>query len=330
MLTDEEGFELRALSHDEVVYLGTAKIDYYFQENSSRRSFGNITYEDDNRKIIISCYFEIDIFEDFKKSFLNIYDSDDISIIDIIKCLPLDYITVLPDSSLYNKIEVTNKVTRKRNIYTIDNYKRKFLVNKNKYITLDGMLGCDGDFCGMKFTCGHDDYEVSVSVGKYQDINKGMEICLNFNIPIVYDILDYLFNLVLPVSIEEVYNKFLIFAKDIGDFPFVTVSIFNKGMEFTVQMCNGECIMMKNSTEKIGIEWEKAGSFKYEKKDTGSTVVIDKDLNAFYSGPVKYGLNSKVIDPNEILSYKAVLEAEEKLDEMVEISKEPFSRLRTK
>ena len=296
-----------------------------------------ITYEDGKKKIIIKCVGVNNFFSYFMKSFLEIYNSDDVTVIDVARCLPLDSGVYYEDNCSAD-ISIINKLNGKSDNLKISDYKKNLLINDEREIKISRIsdsMGC----CQMtKFACKCDDYELIVRLEKGSDVdideNNALENSFDFNNPIVYDILEYLNNLKLPADIEEVYIRFLSFSNELKEFPFLMISVFNKDLGFTIEMHNGECILLRSETDEYVSEWYKDGNFKYEKREElekGFIVTIDSDLKACYNGPVEFdSIDSRVIDPNEMLSYKAVVEAKTELYKMKEWSERPFTRMRIK
>ena len=290
-----------------------------------------INFENHSKYIIIDGW-NVDVSpEIFIKLFLMISDFDNISIIDAIRCLLYFSSISYDDVRDVAKINIIDKFTGNKEECLIKDFGRKLLMNDGREITIS-VSPYNGS---RKFSCKFGDNEVSVLLKKGIEIGNDVELSDggDYNIPFVYNIINYFNSLEFPVNVEDVYNKFLSFSfsKIYLNLSVMAISIFNKNIGFIIEMNNGKCIMTHCVTEKNVSEWGKDGNFKYKNKDTGAMVVIDKDSNTFYNGPVNCGLvDSKVFDLNELDFYRTILEAQDGLDEIRNLSNDVLARLKVR
>ena len=285
--------------------------------------FFTLNFENDNKKIVFDCG-RINInLSCFMNSFLKLFNYSNISIIDIIKSLLFNTFSLCD----VVKFNIFDKVTNSDENYLIIDDGKKFIMADGRIITMEKAYTCD-DY--RIFSCKNGDFEVRVLLnkigGKIND--NALTKCVEFKMDVVYDILEYFNSLEFPVFVEDVYNKFLVFSKKFEDLSFMTISIFNKNTGLIVEIHNGECMALCRVTDRYVSEWHKDGSFEYKKKDNGAIVLIDKDANTVYNGPVNYtSIDSKVINPNEFISYRTVMEAQDGLDEIRNLSNDMRARL---
>ena len=291
-----------------------------------------IIFENNNKRIFIDGDFTIPYFSGFVDDFLNIFNDnyEDITIVDVIRCL-------FCNSSSFNfekgvNINIFNKITGYNENYIItNNGVQNLRTDDNRIITVRRAF--NDDF--INFSCKLNDDIVKVSFKSKSEICEDIKPSyVDFNVPLFNNMFNYLNELQFPVSFEEVYNKFLTFSREFNNMPYMMISIFNKNLGFSVEIYNGEVSKIFIETDRYVSEWHKDGIFKYAEREDGKNlfmVTIDNDMKVFYSGPVNEELlDSKVIDLNDILSYRAVSAARKEYCAIKKRLKEPFCGFGTK
>ena len=161
--------------------------------------------------------------------------------------------------------------------------------------------------------------KLMISFSNSNDFNKNLKYA-NFSHSFIRDIVDYLYNLKWPISMDDVCKNCLEYVTDFNMCSDVSIKLDAAPIHSVMQFKNGKCTYIKSEDEKESVEWKNDGSCRYTvNNEDGNpiSIFVDSKSKLSYTGPLdRSSLDGKVLNPVSMDVSQIVATTLEKQEEM--------------
>ena len=162
--------------------------------------------------------------------------------------------------------------------------------------------------------------------------NTDINFCMhNYTLVCYEELYNYLYNLKWPVSLEVLCKTLSNFLSNYNSGFNIYVDIVNneRNIKEQVKIFDGECTYLHLEENKEQITWDKEEGFVYTVGEADNVVSISVMQNGkvIYHGPINVGaLSSKVMNPLELISIDPLMQYQEKMRNVEELTRRLFSK----